>query len=265
MQNRAKVLITGSGGFIGSHLISSLESFNTDIFKLPHKLLQEPLDLEKQIKEFKPDVIYHLSAYGNMGNQKDEAEILSANIGGTWNLLQATKDLQYKLFINFSTSSVLLPHQTMYSATKLGAEALCKAFVDEYKKPIVTVRPYSIYGDGEAEFRFIPTVIRSLLYGETMELTSESRHDWVFVDDLVNSLIGLTPGFVNLGTGYSYSNIDIVRKLELISGRKLKFTEKKLRSFDTREWVCPEHTVISDIDQGLLKTYLYYVKRFTSN
>ena len=259
---KIKAIVTGANGFIGSHLIEALK--DQEILKLPHQSLQSS-DLTKIVKDFNPDVIYNLAAYGNMSNQKDEQAILVANIIGTFNLLQATKSIPYKKFVQVSTSSVLLNHQTMYSATKLGAEALCKAFVDEYSKPIVVARPYSIYGEGEADFRFIPTVIKALLYGEMMELDTQASHDWVYVGDFVKALIDLAPGFYNLGTGRSYTNLEIVRELELISGKKLNYTEKTLRSFDTKDWVCPTNSVVSNINQGLLRTFNYYVKKYTSN
>ena len=259
-----RVLITGGSGFIGSNLIASLTS--SKIFKLPHKLLLDTDELEKTIKDFNPNEIYHLAAYGNMSNQKDEGETLISNILGTYNLLQATRDIPYKKFVNFSTSSVLLPHQTMYSATKVGAEALCRVFVDEYKKPITTVRPYSIYGEGEAEFRFIPTVIKALIYRDIIDLDTQATHDWVYVKDFISSLIELKePTTYNMGTGYSCSNLEIVNRLERISGKKLSYNEKKLRSFDNNSWVAPQSMVISDLDAGLENTYNYYVRKFTSN
>src|ERR1035437_6380753 len=132
MQN--KVLITGASGFLGSHLAKALSG--QKILTLKHGLFS-PEDVTKVA----PDVIYNLAAYGNMSNQKDEWENVNANIIGLWTLLQVTKDLPYKKFVQISTSSVLLNHQTMYSSTKLGGEALCKAYIDEYKKPIVVVRP----------------------------------------------------------------------------------------------------------------------------
>jgi nucleoside-diphosphate-sugar epimerase len=264
---KAKALVTGASGFIGSHLISSLEALNVEIFNLPHRLLTANLtDLENQVKAFNPDVIYHLAAWGNMSNQTESGKIIESNILGTWNLLSASKDIPYKGFINFSTSSVLLPHQTIYSASKASTEALCKAFVDEFKKPIISVRPYSIYGDGEAEFRFIPTVIKALIYNETIDLDVNATHDWVYVKDFINALLNLKiGGVVNMGTGFSYTNLEIVRKLERMSGKKLSYNEKKMRNYDTTGWVCPEHNVTSDLEEGLLKTFTYYAKQFILN
>lgn len=253
----SKIVVTGSSGFIGQHLIKALEGEKL-------LLLKHPIDL-KQVKEFSPDIIYNLQAYGNMSNQKDEQATVLANIMGAFDLLKATRDIPYKKFVQVSTSSVLLNHQTMYSATKLGAEALCKAYIDEYNKPIVVARPYSIYGEGEVEFRFIPTVIKALIYKEMIDLDTQATHDWVYVGDFIKALVDLTPGFYNLGTGVSYNNLEIVRELELISGRKLSYNEKKLRSFDTKDWVCPTNSVVSDINQGLSRTFNYYAKKFTSN
>ena len=264
---KAKALVSGSSGFIGSHLVSSLEALNVEILKLPHQLLTSDItELESKVKAFAPDVIYHLAAYGNMSNQTETGKIIESNILGTWNLLSATKDIPYKGFVNFSTSSILLPHQTVYSASKLSTEALCKAFVDEYRKPIISVRPYSIYGDGEAEFRFIPTVIKALIYNETIDLDTTATHDWVYVKDFVDASLNLKiGGVVNMGTGYSHTNLEVVKKLERMSGKKLNYNEKKMRSYDTTGWVCPEHTVVSDLEEGLFKTFTYYAKQFILN
>lgn len=256
MQN--KIVCTGSSGFIGQHLIKALEG---NELLLP----KHPIDND-QVKKFKPDIIYNLAAYGQMSNQKEEGEIVLANLIGTFKLLQATKDLPYTKFVQVSTSSILLDHQTMYSATKLGAEAMCQAYIDEHQKPIVVARPYSIYGEGEADFRFIPTVINALIYGDTIELDAEATHDWVYVTDFIKALTSLTsPGFYNLGTGLSTSNLEIVRILEMISGKKLKYVSKKFRSFDNKNWVCPTKSVESNLRDGLLKTFHYYERRYVSN
>ena len=215
------------------------------------------------------DYIFHLSAYGNMANQKEDIKIFNANLVNTMRLLEVTKDIPYKAFVNVSSSSVSLPHQTIYSATKLGAEALCKAFVDEYDKPIVTARPYSVYGPGEADFRFIPTVFRSCLTGEEMDLDPYPIHDWVYVDDLIRIMIGtadhkMKGGVVNIGTGIETRNQDIISMIAKITGKHPKIGKRhKMRSFDNHEWV-NEYQLGKHISlqEGLEKCYQYYKERY---
>jgi nucleoside-diphosphate-sugar epimerase len=152
----------------------------------------------------------------------------------------------------------------MYSATKAGSERLCKAFIDEYKKPIVTIRPFSVYGPGEADFRFIPTVFRSCLTGSEMELSPDPIHDWIYIDDIISILITSTKDIdetkgttINAGTGKGYSNIEIVEMIEEITGKKATYTIKEsLRPFDSKTWVNGEvsRTTLS-IQEGLRKYY----------
>lgn len=212
-----------------------------------------------------PDYIFHLAAYGNMSNQRDVAMTVFANVIGTYNMLDASKEIPYKKFINFSTSSVLLPTETFYSASKAGAERLATAFAQQIHKPIMTVRPFSIYGEGEAEFRFIPTVIKSLLKYDSITLDPTPHHDWVYIGDFITTLLRIMDEknhIVNMGTGTSYSNYAIVKFLEEIANRKLRYRENILRDFDSAIWISPENTIQSDIKKGLKKTYEYYKQRF---
>ena len=258
-----KCLVTGANGFIGKHLVKALEARGDSVQCLSHASFRDPVSL-KIIEELKDiDFIFHLAAYGNMASQKDEGEILRANIDGLWNLLQATKHIPYKAFVNVSSSSVFLPYQTIYSATKAAGEDVCKAFICEYQKPIVTVRPYSVYGIGEAEYRFIPTVFRSCLKGEAMTLSTGS-HDWAYVDDFVDYLIEVSkmvgmpdmPAVLEFGTGISTSNHLVVDIIQKITGKKANITDRKqLRSWDTLEWKAKEIRGKTTLLQGLTKYY----------
>lgn len=255
-------IVSGSHGFIGQHLVKALEKKNIKVIPLDRTYLHLPFTLKRFLEETKPDYIYHLAAYGNMANQKGINIISSVNLMGTFNLLNASLGINYKAFINISTSSVKLPYQTIYSATKAGAEKLCNAFIDEYQKPIVIVRPYSVYGIGEADFRFIPTVFRSCLTGEEMILTPDAVHDWVYIDDLIKCLVkapdhAFHKDTLLVGTGLGTSNRDVVSIIERITGKKANIKEEKqMRSFDTKIWVapdCPEG--MTSLEDGLIKIY----------
>lgn len=266
-----KCLVTGASGFIGSHLVKALEARGDEVYKVSHfDLSYSAPIITTNIFSIDPDYIFHLAAYGNMANQKDWGETFNANLEKTYILLMASKDIPYKAFINVSSSSVLLPHETMYSATKAGAERLCKAFADEYDKPIVTIRPYSVYGPGEADFRFIPTCFRSCLSGEPMEIDPDPVHDWIYVDDLVNIMLETAEHKAdtryktfNVGTGVSNSNLAVLSLIEEITGKQANVTIKKgLRSFDNEEWLSDtKYTNTINLRQGLEKYYHWYLGR----
>lgn len=264
----ARCLISGANGFIGGHLKAQLEQLGHKVAPINRTFLESLNDLKEFLRLSKPDYIFHLAAYGNHNHQTSAKETMKVNFMGTFNLLEASKNINYKKFINFSTSSVLLPTETFYSASKAGAERLANAFSYQLNKPVLTVRPFSIFGENEADFRFIPTIIKSLLTGESMPLALNSYHDWVYIRDFIDNLILLTfsktveNGIINMGTGTSYSNLEIVRFLEEISGKKLNYITTNLRDFDTKNWVSPDKTIKSDIKKGLQNTYEYYKSRF---
>lgn len=241
-----KAVITGAHGFLGKHLVSLLPQYNIEPIPLPHNLIFEYEEaLATRMRGIKPDYIFHLAAFGNMTEQqKDPDSIFSANLLGTYNLLKATKRMNYEAFINISTSSLYLKYETMYSATKRGAEALCNAFSLQYAQPIINVRPYSIYGAGEQETHLIPRIFRSSLDREPLKIAYEPMHDYVYVEDVVKQLIeiALTPvdwpaTTVQIGTGVQTSNRKLVELIEQITGKKVHITDEiEPKPYDTDTW-----------------------------
>lgn len=243
-QMKKIVYISGSTGFIGSHLVKTLSDRDIEIVRIPREFLYFPVNLKKLFKRRKPDYIYHLAAYGNIANQKEISEIFKANLICTFNLLQAVKDIHFKTLINVSTSSVLLPHQTIYSATKFGAEQLCKAFFDEYHKPIITVRPFSVIGKGEQKSHLIPKLIKSCLNGEKMPFNPYPVHDFIDVRDLIEGIEMVIKNenkfagkAIGIGTGIQRSNQEVLEIVEKITKKKanLEFIDN-IRSYDTQNW-----------------------------
>lgn len=282
-----KALISGSSGFIGSHLVKALSPM-MEVVPITRELLYNPSDLEDFLEEQQPDYIYHLGAYGNHANQTDIAMIVLSNIIGTFNLLQASKDVDYKGFINFGSSSEYgkklqpmketdLPEtDSFYGASKVAATYLSKAFAQQYNKPIITMRPFSVYGEGEADFRFIPTIIRSALRKEEMLLDPFPTHDWIYIKDFIDALLLLVTNIdklrdsINIGSGEATSNQVIVAALTQISGIPLKTKRSlQMRPNDSDLWVAditlltllnwkPKFTLL----EGLVNTYKYYKAKY---
>jgi nucleoside-diphosphate-sugar epimerase len=268
-----KYAVSGSKGFIGGNLCVNLLKEGHDVRAIPRDYLHSYYELKYFLEEFKPDVIIHFAAYGNHSQQKGLEKIVDANIGATINLLQASKGVDYKAFINTSTSSVELKRQTFYSATKRGAEEICKAFSQEYNKPIVSIRPFSVYGPGEANFRFIPTVIRSAKYNGSFQLAPKPKHDWIYIQDFIDGIKAIIPEThklmgksIRIGTGTEYSNQEVVDIIESIHGSKLTYEiTDKLRNYDCESWVA-DNTALKHLGweqnhslvQGLKETYEYY-------
>lgn len=254
-----RILMTGSSGFIGSALKKRLE-LNNDVDTIIFEHFIDAYShshLRNTIKILNPDVIYHLGAYGNHSHQDIDYKIIESNITGTFDLLGALHDINYKAFYNFSSSSVTLETPTLYSASKKCAELLCNAYRTKYNKNIINIRPYSVFGEGEAKFRFIPTVIRCLLSGEEMQLDENATHDWIYINDFIDALLS---GKTEIGTGIKRTNKEVVTMLEEISGKKLNYKPAKLRAYDNDNWYCKKGVKHIPFKESLKNTFDYYAK-----
>lgn len=235
-----KHYITGANGFIGKHVCEFLKDH--EVVKLKHN--HWPFEFDAG------STIVHLAAYGNHYDQKDPQRIIQSNITTLRWLLEAFHRSDATKFYNVSTSSVTLPVQTMYSASKLFGECMVNSYND---KRMVNIRPYSVYGPGEAAHRFIPTVIRCLHTGEEMQLDPYATHDWIYVDDFISAMFN---GVTEIGTGIQFTNLQVVRMLEQISGKELNYrTVKGLRDYDTDYWHCNQLNKYRPLFEGLKLTY----------
>lgn len=273
MPSLGKVIITGANGFIGRHLCDSMIDLGYEVRTVPREMLYSFFDLQKYLNAEQPDYIFHLAAYGNHSNQQDDEEIINVNILDTWLLLQASKHIHYKKFINFGSSSeygegkmsedsVLRP-ETLYGASKESTTAICRAFANKYNKNIITVRPFSVFGEREAEFRLIPRIIRSIKYGETFPLVLNQKHDWIYISDFIDGLLSAMDSDVsllNIGTGAQFTNLEVVRLLESISGRTAHYTGTGEEQYP--DWVADNSLLKSlgwiqkhSLREGLTKTY----------
>ncbi|MBT4651911.1 MAG: NAD-dependent epimerase/dehydratase family protein [Candidatus Pacebacteria bacterium] len=272
-----KFLITGSTGFVGSLLLRTLLSHkaSVDIIIRKHSKLWRIKDLlddvniyysdlsslpklKKIIQKSNPSIIYHLATNGAYSIQNNPNTIIQTNILGTWNLLQATKDINYQLFVNTGSSSEygfkkspmketdLVEPASYYAVTKCSQTLLCSHVAKQHTKPIVTFRLFSVYGPFEEPARLVPTLMLSLKNGKKMKLVSPSiARDYIFVNDVISAYLKIdklikTPGeCFNIGTGVQTTLKEIVSKSILISGQTidLAWGEMGQREWDTDTWV----------------------------
>lgn len=304
---RSTVLITGGAGFIGANLINKLLELNynvnlitkdsTNLTRLKSVIgkinLHEVDLLDKEnlkiiAEKINPSIIIHLATYSAYADQTAVLEMINANIRGTMNLLSATKNVNYEIFINTGSSSEygikespiketdILEPVSFYASTKASATLLCQVFAREYAKPIVTLRPFSVYGPYEEKKRFIPTVVNAVIENQPIKLTSGSqRRDFIYVQDVVDIYIKtmlqgkkLSGEILNMGTGIEYTNDEVVDTLFKITGKKVKIKKGAFpnKMWDTSHWVAdisktkrflnwrPQFT----LEQGLKNTYEWF-------
>jgi len=225
--------VTGSSGFLGSHLLKALEG--REVTTIPHAKI-------KTIKLKPFDNFFFLSAYGNMYSHKDDKKIIQANVSDLIKIVLQVDGKPFNSFVYISTSSVKLPKQTMYSRTKKASEEILLSFAEKYHKPFCIIRPYSITGVGEQIEHLIPTLIRSCFEGEQVNFVPHPVHDFLDVEDVVAGIVNLSShharGIFELGSGKKHTNRQVLEMVEKATGKKANInTVGQLRLYDTDNWV----------------------------
>lgn len=229
------IYITGCNGFFGTHLQKKLKEQGKDFVCIPH-------DKISSIKLQPFDYFYFLSSYGNLSDQTDDDTILKANITDLVSIITQAINFKFKSFVWISTSSVKLPIQTMYSRCKRAGEEILLSIIEKYKLPICIIRPFSVTGVGEQEQHLIPTLIRATINDSVVPFIGEPTHDFIDIDDVIEGIMNLSEhrvrGIYELGSGKKYSNEEVLKIVEKVSGKKIKINEVGcLRRYDNAEWV----------------------------
>jgi len=224
--------VTGASGFLGSHLVKSL---NGNVETIPHSKITKT-----KLEAF--DNFYFLSTYGNMYFHTDSDKIVKANVSDLIYIIKQASRQDFHSFVFMSTSSVRLPFQTMYSRTKRAAEEILLSYKEKHNLPICIIQPYSITGVGEQEKHLIPTLIRSCYTGEKVVFAPTPTHDFIDVEDVVEGILTLSRlgarGIFELGSGNKYTNKQVLEMVEWVTGRKANIEQVgRVRSYDNSNWV----------------------------
>ena len=218
----SKVLVTGSDGFIGSHLVEELvkKGYEVKAFVYYNSfnnwgwLDTLPKDIMDHVEVFAGDVrdpngvreamkgcdaVFHLAALIAIPFSYHSPDAyVDTNIKGTLNILQAARDLGTARVLVTSTSEVYgtaqyvpidekhpYQGQSPYSATKIGADRLAESFYRSFDLPVTIVRPFNTFGPRQSARAVIPTIITQLLAGkEEIKLGSLTpTRDFNYVKD----------------------------------------------------------------------------------
>ncbi len=221
------VLVTGAGGFIGSHLVEELVNRGAHVtayLRYTSKgerghLDHLPLDVQQRLRTLHMDIrdadaveqavtgheyVFHLAALvGVPYSFLHPNDVVAVNTLGTLNVLNAARYVGVSCLVTTSTSEVYgtaqyvpideahpLQAQSPYAASKIAADALATSYHRAYNLPVAIVRPFNTYGPRQSARAVIPTIIAQALSGDTIRLGNlTATRDFTFVKDTVNGFL----------------------------------------------------------------------------
>jgi NAD dependent epimerase/dehydratase len=233
-----QVVVTGAGGFIGSHLAERLVREGCRVTALLHydaranrsnlefvdPILTKEMDIQtgdirdpflmsRLIKNC--DVVFHLAALiGIPYSYLAPASYVETNIQGTLNVLQASLVAGITRVIHTSTSECYgtaqytpidehhpLHGQSPYAATKIGADMLAESFHRSFNLPVTTIRPFNTFGPRQSARAVIPTILSQLLSGNAeLQLGAlDPVRDLNYVTNTVDGFIAMANSEQTIG------------------------------------------------------------------
>jgi NAD dependent epimerase/dehydratase len=228
-----KVVVTGAGGFIGSHLVEALVRAGASVTAVVRynsgSLIGNLAFVDRRVRDsvrvasgnvedgdfmFRVieghEIVMHLAALIAIPySYEAPRSYVRTNVEGTLNVLEAARRFDVGRVVHTSTSEVYgsalrepideshpLQGQSPYSASKIGADKLAESYCRSFGTPVVTLRPFNTFGPRQSARAFIPTIIsQALSRGEVRLGALTPQRDMTFVSDTVAGFMaaGMTP------------------------------------------------------------------------
>lgn len=258
-----KILVTGSSGFVGRHLVGRLRTLGSEVITFDITSGQDIARWEDLSKVTSVDIVFHLAAVVFVPHTQDAPRLTyQTNITGTTNVLELCRMAGARIV--FASSYIYgnpryLPvneqHPVQptnpYARSKVMGELMCEAYQEDYGVPCVVLRPFNIYGPGQHEQFLIPEILAQLRTGTEIVLKDLSpRRDFLYIDDAVEAYIKAaeydesTYDIFNIGSGVSHSVREIADMMARIANVNIS-----IRSLDkTRQGEISE--TVADISKA---------------
>jgi NAD dependent epimerase/dehydratase len=239
-----RVLVTGAGGFIGSHLTELLVERGAEVRALVHynarndwgNLEHVPREVSDAVEVVLGDitdpfgvrravegreVVFHLAALiGIPYSYVAPQTYVETNVTGTLNVLEAVRSTGAARMVHTSTSETYgtarytpidelhpLQGQSPYSASKIGADKMAESYFRSFETPVATLRPFNTFGPRQSLRAVIPTVISQALSGSEVRLGSLTPvRDFTYVRDTARAFVAVAESDAAIGQTLNAGN-----------------------------------------------------------
>jgi len=237
MLESKRVLVTGAGGFIGSHLTERLVDLGAQVtvflrynsradeamirllppekkkkIRIIYGELRQSETVKKAMKNI--DIVFNLAALISIPySYLHPQEVIETNTLGTLNVLTAAREEEVEKVVQTSTSEVYgtaqyVPidekhpkqPQSPYSASKIAADAIALSFYYSFNLPVAIIRPFNAYGPRQSDRAVIPAIISQALVKKKVLIGSTTpTRDFNFVSDAVEGFIKIAESENSIG------------------------------------------------------------------
>mgnify|MGYP001474065100 FL=1 len=270
-----KILITGSTGFVGKHLVEKLFNEGHTILEITRnsiksselfgdmtsKIEVNDTSFDSKIIDFDPNVVVHLASYLTSSDKWNDVEkLIESNILFLSKLLNTVSKLNLDLFINTGTFAEYFNGDDdfnpayFYAATKTASRSILNYYSNAYNFKQTTVVPYTIYGDNDSSKKIIDLIFESIESEKKLELSpGEQVLDFIHIDDVLSFYQHLIkhknkiPNKTNfkLGTGEGHNLQQVSSIIESVTNKKtnINWGGKEYRQSDVMYAVANLHEI----------------------
>lgn len=238
------ILVTGSSGFIASHLIPKLEGLGHDVITMDIKTIGDVRSKE-QCLDFTEDMDYviHLAALTDVQESIRELRLSNfnyydTNLSGVVKMLNASVKNGVKRFI-FASSAAAQNPQSPYGTTKLCGESWCEVFNQCYGLSTISLRFFNVYGIGTNR-GVIPTWINQIRQGKRPVIYGGNQiRDFIYVKDVVEAIVcainSPAVGMCEVGTGRGIAIFDLAQEILSAMKSDLKIIPEERKEGEVQE------------------------------
>ena len=249
-----RVLVTGATGFIGQRLVRRLVEAGARIYAgvapdgRPERVarlsaqaqrlifdIRDAGAVQAAVAETAPQIVFHLAAVGVTNPGVNPVLALAVNAGGTLHLLEPLQGQDVRRVVLVGTcyeygareAAEGLDPFNAYAASKVAAWAFGRMYWRAHGLPVVTVRPFQVYGPGQPDHTLVPAAIRAALAGVDFPMTPGGQErDFIYVNDVLEGMLvaaeapGVEGHSFDLGTGQAHTVRQVVERIWAMTGAR---------------------------------------------